>query len=77
VLFVCSSVGDEAKYSPILGASVKGEGRRPNRCYVNLAWSPPDGKRLPLDGIKVLTSPSILPDHFWVGVGGQKRPPKQ
>jgi hypothetical protein len=30
-----------------------------------------------LDGIKVLTSPSILPDHFWVGVGGQKRPPKQ
>lgn len=52
-------------------------GRRPNRCYVNLASLPGQGKGFSLDGIKVVTRPSILPNHFWVGMEGQKRPPKQ
>jgi hypothetical protein len=52
-------------------------GRRPNRCYVNPASLPGKGKVLSLDGIKVLTSPTILPNHFWVGVQGRKSSRKQ
>lgn len=47
-------------------------GTSPNRCYVNPASMPGEAKRLSLNGIKVLTSPTILPDHFWVGVQGGK-----
>ncbi len=46
-------------------------GRRPDRCYVNPSSLPGEGNKLSLDGIKVLSSPSILPDHFWVGLGGK------
>jgi len=52
-------------------------GRRPNTCYVNPASLPGEGKQLRLNGIKVLTKPSVLPDHFWVGVQGRKRSRKQ
>jgi hypothetical protein len=48
-------------------------GRRPNRCYVNPASLPGEGKGFSLDGIKVVTRPSILPNHFWVGIGRPKR----
>ena len=43
-------------------------GRSPNRCYVNPASMPGEVKRLSLNGIKVVTSPAVLPNHFWVGV---------
>jgi hypothetical protein len=42
-------------------------GARPNRCYVNPECLPEDG--LPSNGIKVLASPIVLPNHFWVGIG--------
>lgn len=42
-------------------------GRKPNRCYVNPTCLPEDG--VPANGIKVVTSPGVLPHHFWVGVG--------
>jgi hypothetical protein len=48
-------------------------GRRPNRCYVNPASLPEKPKVSSLKGIKVLASPVILPDHFWLGVQGRKR----
>jgi len=41
-------------------------GRPPNRCYVHPQSLPEDG--VPANGIKVLTSPTVLPNHFWVGV---------
>jgi hypothetical protein len=52
-------------------------GRRPDRCYVNPASVPGTGKGVSLDGIKVVASPTILPNHFWVGVEGRKRLRKQ
>ena len=48
-------------------------GKAPNRCYVNPASMPGEAKKLSLNGLKVLASPTILPDHFWVGVEGRKR----
>lgn len=44
----------------------------PNRCYVNPASMPGEAKRLSLNGVKVLASTTILPDHFWVGIGSRK-----
>jgi hypothetical protein len=44
-------------------------GRRPNRCYVHPDCLPEDGP--PPNGIKVVTSPAVLPHHFWVGVGSK------
>jgi hypothetical protein len=41
-------------------------GARPNRCYVNPECLPED--RVAADGIKILASPIVLPNHFWVGV---------
>ncbi len=40
-------------------------GRRPNLCYVSPATLPLQG--IHLDGLRVLSSPLVLPDHFWVG----------
>ncbi len=39
----------------------------PNRCYVHPECLPREG--VPANGIKVLPSPGVLPNHFWVGVG--------
>jgi hypothetical protein len=41
-------------------------GSPPNRCYVNPACFPEHG--VPANGIKVVASPTVLPNHFWVGV---------
>jgi hypothetical protein len=41
-------------------------GSPPNRCYVNPTCLPEDG--VPANGIKVVPSPTVLPNHFWVGV---------
>ena len=41
-------------------------GRKPNRCYVHPDCLPEKG--LPANGIKVVASPAVLPNHFWVGV---------
>ncbi len=51
-------------------------GRRPNLCYVNpstppLPRDPTDGVHL--DGLRLLSSPLVLPDHFWVGESHQSR----
>jgi hypothetical protein len=43
-------------------------GREPNLCYVHpstFGSGPPQD----IDGLKVLTSHTVLPDHFWLGVG--------
>jgi alkanesulfonate monooxygenase SsuD/methylene tetrahydromethanopterin reductase-like flavin-dependent oxidoreductase (luciferase family) len=48
-------------------------GKNPDRCYVNPASLPKKGKGVSLKGIKVVTSPTIQPHHFWVGVGSGKR----
>ncbi len=47
-------------------------GRRPNLCYVNPATPPlprdPAKKEgVHLDGLRLLSSPLVLPDHFLVG----------
>jgi hypothetical protein len=42
-------------------------GARPNRCYINPECLP--DAALPLNGIKVVTSNAVLPNHFWVGAG--------
>jgi hypothetical protein len=42
-------------------------GRPPNRCYVHPECLPEEG--VPANGIKVLPSPGVLPNHFWVGIG--------
>jgi hypothetical protein len=41
-------------------------GRKPNCCYVHPECLPEKG--LPANGIKVVASPAVLPNHFWVGV---------
>jgi hypothetical protein len=41
-------------------------GRKPNCCYVHPECLPEKG--LPANGIKVVASPTVLPNHFWVGV---------
>ncbi len=41
-------------------------GRKPNRCYVHPECLPKEG--IPANGIKVVASPTVLPNHFWVGV---------
>jgi len=61
-------------------------GRRPNLCYVSPATLPlprdPAGTEgAHLDGLRVLSSPLVLPDHFWVGEshqskGAEKRAPQ-
>jgi hypothetical protein len=43
-------------------------GRRPNRCYVNPADLPAEESGFSHDGIKLMASSAILPDHFWVGI---------
>lgn len=48
-------------------------GRKPNRCYVHPDCLPEDG--FSKDGIKILTSPGVLPHHFWVGVGSNGKGP--
>lgn len=42
-------------------------GRKPNSCYVHPQSLPRAGT--PANGIKVVASPTVLPNHFWVGVG--------
>ena len=51
-------------------------GRRPDTCYVNPASLPGEDKGCCLDGIKVLATSAILPNHFWVGVHGRRRSQK-
>ncbi|HAL61172.1 MAG TPA: hypothetical protein DCP08_02035 [Chloroflexi bacterium] len=53
-------------------------GRRPNVCYVSpatlpLPLDPPGPAGIHLDGLRVLSSPLVLPDHFWVGEGHQSK----
>ena len=43
-------------------------GKPPNRCYVNPASLPEGEKAFSLNGIKIVTCPSVLPNHLWVGV---------
>ena len=52
-------------------------GKSPDRCYVNPASLPNKGKKPSVKGIKLLTSPTIQPHHFWVGVGGGKNSQKR
>jgi len=41
-------------------------GARPNRCYVHPGCM---GKQEPhVDGIRLVPSQAVLPNHFWVGV---------
>ena len=47
-------------------------GRKPNRCYVHPDCLPEKG--IPDNGIKVLTSPAVLPNHFWIGIDNGKTP---
>ncbi len=54
-------------------------GRWPNLCYVSPHSFPLEGVHL--DGLRLLSSPLVLPDHFWVGEGhhskeAEKRAPK-
>ena len=61
-------------------------GRWPNLCYVSPATLllPPDPigtEGAHLDGLRLLPSPLVLPDHFWVGESRkskeeEKRPPQ-
>jgi len=44
-------------------------GVRPDRCYVHPGSLAK--QELPSNGIKVLTSPGVLPHHFWVGVASE------
>jgi hypothetical protein len=46
-------------------------GRQPNCCYVHPECLPKEG--IPANGIKVLPSPAVLPNHFWVGVASNGR----
>jgi len=46
-------------------------GRRPNLCYVSLGTLPIEG--LHLDSLRLLPSPLVLPDHFWVGESHQSK----
>jgi len=48
-------------------------GRKPNCCYVHPDCLPKEG--IPANGIKFLASPTVLPNHFWMGVqekGGRR-----
>ena len=46
-------------------------GARPNRCYVNPECLPEDG--IPGNGIKLVPSSAVLPNHFWVGIASRGR----
>ena len=55
-------------------------GRWPNVCYVSPATLPLPRdaecigiEGVHLDGLRVLSSPLILPDHFWVGESHQSK----
>ena len=50
-------------------------GRWPNVCYVGRATFPLEG--IHLDGLRVLSSPLILPDHFWIGESHQSKETKE
>jgi hypothetical protein len=41
-------------------------GAPPNCCYVHPQSLPDDRPRT--NGIKVVASPAVLPDHFWIGI---------
>ena len=41
-------------------------GRKPNCCYVHPDSLPKEP--IPANGIKVLPSAAVLPNHFWIGV---------
>ena len=42
-------------------------GREPNLCYLHPSTG---GTGIPtnIDGLKVVTSKTVLPDHFWLGI---------
>jgi len=51
-------------------------GQRPNVCYVSPATLPlprdtSGTEGIHLDGLCVLASPLVLPDHFWIGESHQ------
>lgn len=50
-------------------------GRWPNVCYVAPATFPLEGVHH--DGLRVLSSPLVLPDHFWIGESHQSKETKE
>ena len=53
-------------------------GRRPNVCHVSpttlaLPPDPMGTEGVHFDGLRVLSSPLVLPDHFWVGESHQSK----
>jgi hypothetical protein len=42
-------------------------GDKPNCCHVNPQGLPGDAPRA--NGVRLVTNPAILPNHFWVGIG--------
>lgn len=42
-------------------------GREPNLCYVHPSTGN-SGIPKVIDGLKVITSQTVLPDHFWLGI---------
>jgi hypothetical protein len=46
-------------------------GRAPNLCFVH-PQTLEQGQPASVDGIKILSSMSVLPDHFWLGVEEEK-----
>lgn len=45
-------------------------GQQPTVCFVNPNTVGKDAAKL--DGIHLRTSASVLPDHFWLGVGSEQ-----
>jgi hypothetical protein len=45
-------------------------GRAPTLCYVHPATA--DGTPTPVSGLEVRTSISVLPHHYWLGLGEPK-----
>ncbi|MBI3361863.1 MAG: hypothetical protein HY023_12215 [Chloroflexi bacterium] len=43
-------------------------GRAPHLCFVNPAEIKGDGQSVRIGGVEVLTSKTVLPNHFWLGV---------
>jgi hypothetical protein len=42
-------------------------GHKPDVCYVHPSLLPV-GETVPIDGVQILTSHGVLPNHFWLGV---------
>lgn len=42
-------------------------GRKPNLCFIHPAASS-DGTPKEVEGLRILTSAMVLPNHFWLGI---------